>query len=118
MANAGTEGLDEEEEGIGITVDANLSDAKDVAAGFTLFPETIAGAREKVNFAGALRRLQRFGIHIAKHEHITGFVILNDSGDEPSKFFEREFHDNLPKQKARWGGGRQRVESSLNFSKR
>jgi len=39
VANAGAYGIDEEEQGIGIAIEANFLDAEDVAAGFALFPE-------------------------------------------------------------------------------
>ena len=47
VAHAGADSFDEEEHGIGIAIDADFADAQDVAAGFALFPKSVAGAAEK-----------------------------------------------------------------------
>jgi hypothetical protein len=110
VAHAGAERLNEEEQGIGVAVDANLADTQDVAAGLTLFPEAVAGAGKEVDLAGALRSFKGFGVQVAEHEDFASLVVLNHSWDESSEFFECQFHDSLPKNKNPPGNARQRAD--------
>jgi hypothetical protein len=110
VADSGTEGFDEKEQGIGIAIDANFANAQDVATGFAFLPKAIAGTRKKMDFAGLLGFFQGFGVEIAEHEDVTGFVILHDAWNQAAKFFKRKFHKSSIKTKNPPGGSRQRAE--------
>src|SRR5208337_2829786 len=99
VAYAGPESFNEEKHSIRVTIDAHLPNAEDVAAGLALLPKAIAGAREKVDLAGALGLFQRLGIDVAKHQDFTAAVVLNHSRNESAEFFKCQFHDCLPKNK-------------------
>jgi hypothetical protein len=110
VANTGTEGFDEEQQGIGVTIHANFPDAQDMATGFAFLPKAIAGAREKVNLAGALRLFKRLGVQVAEHQDFASLVILHDPGYQPTELFKCQFHNSLPKQKNPPRDSRQRAE--------
>jgi hypothetical protein len=97
VANAGTQGFDEEKKSVGITVDTNLANAEDMATGFALFPKAIAGAREEMDLAGKLSLFESLRVEIAEHENVAALVVLNNPGDKSARFFKCQMHDGLPK---------------------
>jgi hypothetical protein len=97
VADAGSEWFDEEQEGIAVTIHANLADEQNMTASLTLFPKAIAGTGKEVNLAGALRLFERFGIEVAEHEDLPRAMVLDDARDEITKFFKCHFHNSLPK---------------------
>src|SRR6266700_2003268 len=77
VADAGPDGIDADEQSIGITIDANVRDFQNMAAGLALFPKLVAGAGKENYFTGALGQFERFGTHESEHEHIAGCLVLN-----------------------------------------
>jgi hypothetical protein len=81
MADTGTDGFYADKDGIGVTVDAQVENFENVAAGFALLPELVAGTAEEDDFAGALGERESFGVHETEHEDPTGAAVLDDGGD-------------------------------------
>jgi hypothetical protein len=99
VTNAGPHGFHTDEERVGVAIEEELANAKDVAASFAFFPEALAGAAVEVDFAGALGVFERFGIQEAEHQHFARGVVLNDRGDQPVQLCKGKFHQSLPKTK-------------------
>ncbi len=89
VADAGSDGIDTDEQSVGIAIDANVGNFQDVAAGLALFPKPVAGAGKENHFAGTPRERKRFGVHESEHQHIAGGFILDDGGDQAACLIER-----------------------------
>ena len=96
---AGTNGLfDLEKEDIAVAIHIPPDDTLEVAAGFALEPEFLAGAAPVVHEAGFEGFLQGLPIQPREHEHaavgdVSARRFLQDGGDEPVRSkFEIEFH--------------------------
>jgi hypothetical protein len=110
MTNAGADRFDEQKESIGVALQAKLAKTKHMPASFAFFPEAVAGSGEEVHFTGTLRLFNSLGIQIAEHQHFASAMVLNDARYQSTEFFERQFHESLPKNKNPAGGTRQRVD--------
>src|SRR4029450_2336561 len=69
VANSGANRIDANEKSVCVAVNTNVSNFEDMAAGLACFPELVARAGKKYDFAGALRDLKRLAIHEAEHQH-------------------------------------------------
>src|SRR5262249_59422795 len=92
MADSGPERLHPYEQSIGIAVYADFSYFQHMPARFPLFPEFVARAGEKYDFAGSPRFPVRLLIHEPQHEHVAGGVVLNDGRHQSAGFIEVNFH--------------------------
>jgi len=118
VADARADRLNKKEERVGIAIQPDFAETEDVAAGFTLLPEAIAGTGKKMNFAGALGLPERFSVEITEHQDFACAMILYDAGNKSAKFFECEFHACLQKTKNPLSVARQRARQSLISDKR
>jgi len=101
VTDARADRLDKKEERVSIAIESDFPDTEYVAARLALLPEAVAGAGKKVDFAGALRLPERFGVEITEHQDFAGSLILYDAWNKASKLCECEFHESLQKQKTR-----------------
>jgi len=106
VTHPGPHGIYTDEQRIGVAIEEDLPYAQEVAAGFAFLPKALAGAAEKVDLAGALGALERFGIQESKHEHFLRGVVLNDGGNQPVHFRKAKFHQSLPKNEKPAGANR------------
>jgi hypothetical protein len=119
VTHAGSDGIDADEQSVGIAIDANVGNFQDMAAGLALFPKFAARAGKENHFAGTLREGKRFGTHEAQHQYFAARFILDNSGDQTAWLIERDFHIGsftkkvAVKIKNRWALLRQRAKSVL-----
>jgi hypothetical protein len=99
MANTGADRLDQKEKRIRVTVEADFAEPEHVTAGFPFFPKAIAGARKKVDLSGELGLSKRSSVKVTEHQNFAGAMVLNNAGNETTKFFERQGQESLPRNK-------------------
>src|SRR5271154_4547423 len=88
MADAGADGFDLDEQGVGVAIDAKFTNFQDVAAGLAFFPELVARTAEEDGLAGRARLRQGGFVHEAEHEDSARLVILDNRGNESSGFLK------------------------------
>ena len=74
--------LDGEEDGIGVTIDADLEDFLSMAAFFAFSPKFPAAAAEVGSHTGLQRFLEGLLVHPGEHEDLSGGGILGDGWEE------------------------------------
>ena len=86
VADAGANWFCKDEQGIEIAIGPDLFDGEEVAGGFSLEPELVAGAREEAAFAC----FECFGeggfVHETDHEDALSLPVLDDGSDEAVEF--------------------------------
>lgn len=65
-----------------ITIAVNRNDLLKMAARCALVPKLLPASRPEPGIPGLKRFLQGFPVHIRKHKHLAGAVLLNDSRDQ------------------------------------
>jgi hypothetical protein len=126
VTHAGADRRDAYEQGIRVAINPNVAHLQNMPAGFAFFPKLVSRPRKENHFAAALRQLKRLIVHKSQHQYFARGLVLNDCGDQPTRFVERDFHDansfvkNQPqKQKTRWAccaSGLKSVLSSESLS--
>ena len=74
--------VDEEEDGVGVAIVAQVDEALRLAGSFAFAPEAAARAAIVAGLAGGEGFGQGFGVHPGEHEDFAGIVLLGDGGDE------------------------------------
>ena len=82
VADAGSDGIDADEKGVSIAINADVSNFQNMAAGLAFFPKLVAGAGKENHFAGALGKRKRFGIHETEHQDVATRFILDNGRDQ------------------------------------
>jgi len=70
--------IDPDQKRIVVTIKFDGFEHQKVAGGFTLGPKPLFGPAEKSDFLGRNGQVQRFLVHITKHQDSTCDLILND----------------------------------------
>jgi hypothetical protein len=83
-----------DKQSVGVAIQAQLTDLKDMAAGLAFFPEFVARAAEEDDLAGFPGQPVSLGIHKAEHEDLTGSMILDYGGEKAATLVKSEFHGN------------------------
>ena len=85
--------VDQEEECIGVAVDADVDYPLRVARGRAFSPVFLPAAAPKDGFAKLQGTLQRAGVHVCHHQHFMGLRVLDNCGNQavfvPVYFGER-----------------------------
>ena len=88
VANAGSLGVDLEEEGVLVAVGGDAFDDEAMAGAFAFEPELLARAAIEGGIPRFKGFVEGFLVHEADHEDATGGVVLNDGGNQAVRFIE------------------------------
>lgn len=86
----GAGGIDEDEQDIGVAVEADFPHFLHIAGLFAFVPEFRAATAPEDGFAEFLSLGERLGIHPCYHEYLEGRGVLDDGGNQ-SAFVEFQF---------------------------
>src|ERR1700744_4139309 len=94
VADARADGIDSDEQGIGVAIDTDVANFEYMSAGLTFFPEAIARAREEHDFVAALRLSEGNVVHEAEHEDVAVRGVLNNGRDQAVGLREVQLHES------------------------
>jgi len=78
---------------VAVAVGAHLHHLQHVARGLALGPKLVAAAAEERDAALGERAAQRFGIHVAQHQHAAAAGILHDRGQQAAALVPVELRE-------------------------
>jgi hypothetical protein len=88
VAGGAADLLDLQQEGIAVAIQVNFFNDLQMARGFTLEPEPLAGARPKAGFTRLLGLGPAFRVHVGNHQDFARLPILDDGRDQSLPSFK------------------------------
>ena len=80
-----------ENHSVQVAVHQNFLDQLGIAGFFAFFPEFVSGTGPVSRLAALQRFIPGFLVDIGKHQHIVGFPVLRDGGNQSAAFLEIKF---------------------------
>ena len=85
------------EQGVVVAIHSDAHEVEEIAAGFTLGPETVARTAPERHLLRQQRFVVSLFVHIAEHQHILGVGILNDGRHQAAAFLKIYLQKQLKK---------------------